>query len=93
MAEGQGFRGRRVQQLGNAFQQCVPAAFHQPAPRQLPCMVSDARMFAFSRRECGAIAAAWLAALAAARTCRGVRVDDAWPRRPRPAAPSGVQAA
>ena len=55
--------------------------------------VSAARMFACSRRECGAIAAAWLAALAAAHTCRGVGVDDAWPRRPCPAAFGGAHAA
>ena len=55
--------------------------------------VSAARMFACSRRVCGAVAAAWLAALAAAHTCRGVRVDGAWPRRPHPAALGGARAA
>ena len=40
-----------------------------------------------------AVAAAWLAALAAAHTCRGVRVDGAWPRRPHPAALGGARAA
>ena len=55
--------------------------------------VSAARMFACSRQVCGAIAAAWLAALAVAHACRGVGVDDAWPRRPRPAALGGARAA
>ena len=41
-------------------------------------------MFACSRRVCGVVAAAWLAALASARACRGVRADGALPRRPRP---------
>ena len=50
-------------------------------------------MFACSRSECGVLAVAWVAALAAARTCRGVRVDDAWPRCPRPAELDGTRAA
>ena len=35
MTEGWCSRRRCIQQLGNAFQQCTPAALHQPAPQQL----------------------------------------------------------
>ena len=55
--------------------------------------VSAALEFACSHRVCGVVAAAWLEALAADRTCRGVRAGGVWPRRPRPAARYRARAA
>ena len=55
--------------------------------------VSAALEFACSRQLYGVVAVAWNEALAAARTCRGVRASGIWSRRPRPAATYGARAA